>query len=611
MIKRRLGWAIYIAVVLILGALPYVAELPTPEDAIQVREASFTLEGGTALNVSLPHRWTVPEGHVGKGVYDIVFELESLPRKPLYLLIPILKKRLIIEQDDSIIYDSAVRRSWAGPQVLRAALPLLPNEKLRTGRNHLRLTLHGESVVPSYLSALYIGPMETLASHFKMRMFINERLKAMAYSAQILLGIGIFIAYLYRPKDRVFGWLAVLIGLSSVYGANIFAEALPAVMDFYPYVFILTSSVGCLIVIFILTLIGRHPPAILIIAAILMPIFSLALILGDVVTLHTLVQIFSFPVMAFGFLTAAAIAGWATYREKNIEAAFTLGPMLLFSWYMVHDLLMAQGSLPGMVYLAQDVRPLLMAAATIVLMRRLSVSLNDLDKTEEVLQARLTAKENELDAYFTKERERAEQTIVDAERRRLIGDLHDGMSGHLVSIIALSEKEDVVVKDIQGVARAALEDLRMVIYSLDIGGGDLPFALASYRERLVPVLRRLNIQTHWSMAALPGIDGASPGNVLIILRILQEATTNAQKHGAPSNISITGMPGLNGGARLIVENRGGISYVEAKSKSGGGYGVDNMRARAHSLGGSIHLEALTDGARLTLELPPVLAHPDP
>ncbi|MBL4614944.1 MAG: hypothetical protein JKY27_08740 [Magnetovibrio sp.] len=606
MIRQRIGWAAYILIILTLGALPYVFELPTPEGAIQVTKATFTPNGGVAERITLPHRWSSADRTARVGIYEIYFELDAVADAPLYLFIPALKKSLEIELDGTNIFDSSVRHSWSGPLIQATGLALLPTKNLKAGRNHLRLTLYGEAVLPGYLSALYIGDKKTVSPHFKIRVFINERLKAMMFSAQTLMFIGILVAYLYRREERVFGWFSALLGLTMPFGAGLFADLAPAIMDAFPYVFVLGSSVGCVTVLFALSLIGRQEPRFLVLAIVAIPAISLVLFAAGVFTWPQLTMTFSIPILIVGFMSATAITAWGAFYEKRGEAALVLGPLALIASYMVHDMAMARGYIEGIGFIAQDARPLLLAVITVVLMRRLSISLNKLDKNEETLQGRLTTQKAELDAYFTKERKTSERAVLETERRRLVSDLHDGMGGHLVSIIALSDGPNTQPAHIHAVARSALDDLRMVIYSLDISGDDLPFALASYRERLLPVLRSLNIETEWSMAALPEIHGASPGNVLVILRILQEAVTNAKKHGTPRKIRIIGLLGSNGAARLIVENTGGTPLIN--DGANGGYGLNNMRNRAQTLGGVLNIEALSDGARLTLELPLTLPH---
>jgi signal transduction histidine kinase len=231
-------------------------------------------------------------------------------------------------------------------------------------------------------------------------------------------------------------------------------------------------------------------------------------------------------------------------------------------------------------------------------MRRLAISLHRLDDANENLNRRLAAREAELDALYRQERMKAARLIREQERQRLTRDLHDGISGHLVSIIAMAEHAGGEVQPIELAARQALDDLRLVIYSLDLGDRELPLALANFRERLIPQLRRLGVELDWSTAELPEVSGVTPGNALTILRIMQEAITNALKHGPARRIVIRGAAADGGRAAIIVENDGRPFAVERY-----GNGLRNMRQRADQLQGEVALEPLDSGARLLLLLP--------
>ena len=185
------------------------------------------------------------------------------------------------------------------------------------------------------------------------------------------------------------------------------------------------------------------------------------------------------------------------------------------------------------------------------------------------------------------------------ERGRLTRDLHDGISGHLVSIIALSERAES--RPIEQAARDALSDLRLVIYSLDIGEDELPLALANFRERLEPQLHRLDVALDWSMAGLPDVAGVTPGNALAVLRIVQEAITNALKHGPARRIGVRGSATADGRALIAIENDGRPFAADSR-----GRGLDNMRRRAGQLAAILTFEALARGTRVVVVLPPHL-----
>lgn len=114
-------------------------------------------------------------------------------------------------------------------------------------------------------------------------------------------------------------------------------------------------------------------------------------------------------------------------------------------------------------------------------------------------------------------------------------------------------------------------------------------------------MRRLGVALDWSMEKLPDISGVTPGNALSVLRILQEAVTNAIKHGTTKTIRIQGRPDINGAAITI-----GNDAAE-NDDIGSGHGLNNMRRRAEALGGQVQFERDANQATLTLSLPLRLA----
>ncbi|NCC39476.1 MAG: hypothetical protein EOM21_08520 [Gammaproteobacteria bacterium] len=106
-------------------------------------------------------------------------------------------------------------------------------------------------------------------------------------------------------------------------------------------------------------------------------------------------------------------------------------------------------------------------------------------------------------------------TALQQERTRLMRDLHDGLSGQLVSIQSLCEyPEPGVVAQIAEASRAALVDLRLVIASMDDVGDDLGLMLGGFRERLEPQLRAAGIELHWQVRMMPALPGLNPTTTL-------------------------------------------------------------------------------------------------
>jgi signal transduction histidine kinase len=114
----------------------------------------------------------------------------------------------------------------------------------------------------------------------------------------------------------------------------------------------------------------------------------------------------------------------------------------------------------------------------------------------------------------------------------------------------------------------------------------------------MPQLQRAGITLDWATADMPDVSGVTPGNALVVLRILQEAITNAIKHGPATTITVRAAPTPDGQVAISVANDG-----RAFAPGSGGFGLANMRRRARQLNGGLEIKSHDRGVVLTLRLP--------
>ena len=592
----RIGWFVLAALVAVLVTLPLWASLPAPAGALAIVEAEFTSPLGDTETVSLPHRWGRHAGPAADeaGIYRFGFTLEHAPAERLYLFVPILSKRLQIEVNGRDIFDSESRSlPWGASSGVPALVPL-PLDGVSAGHNTVELRLNGGEVLRGHLSKIYLGSDAQLSPNYRVRVFLLEHLPLMMFASQLLLVLGIGILWLYRPREPLFGWLVVLLLASVFYHASALVNLAPGLRPIAPYLYICTSASGPALAGIALVVNGWRVPRALRWSVIGVPALFVLLALGPV-SVQAVILIGCVPLVLLGLFAACVIAACGALRGQS-ESWLVLVPVAMLCWTGVRDLLMALGAIDAQVLLSGYYRSLMLLAIASMLMRRLALSLQRLDGANALLQRRLAEQEAELARLHHEERQEAAQRVREQERRRLTEDLHDGLSGHLVSILALAESERA--SSIEQAAREALDDLRLVIHSLDIGDRDLPLALAGFRERLQRQLKRLGVELDWSLARLPEISGVTPTHALNVLRILQEAITNALKHGPARRIVLRGAAGADGRPLLSVENDG-LPFVAR----GGGAGLDNMRRRAQLLAAEIYFEPLPAGTRMVLVLP--------
>lgn len=588
---RSFGFSLLWALLAFVASVPLWYSLPEPQGTLVLREAVHVDGDAVALQ-------PLPVGRLPPGLplhYRVEFTLDDYDDQ--YLFIPVLSQRVIVNLNGARISDTLDRTSLAGLASGVPALIPLPAALLRE-RNVIDLELESSGRIPAYLSPLYIGDAERLVVHYRLRVFVLEYLKLMAFAAQMMITIVVAVAWIYRPADPLFRWLVILLPLSMVSYLGLLREQLPFVDRFTPYGTMLSSAAAMMLVVIALLVAGRRPPRWLCWTTVALPALSITTALLGLVQPTQLALALNAPLNIVGLLACLGIVAWAAVKHNVTEAWFLVLPVALGFVTALRDLFVVFMVIDGPVFLSLYYRPLMLIGFAMILMRRLGMSLIALDDVNQYLKQRLAEQERVLERMHAEERAQAAQRIRMDERQRLTKDLHDGLSGHLVSIIALSERENA--REIEHSAREALDDLRLVIHSLDIGEDELPLALAGLRERLERQLKRIDIGLSWSVVNLPDIPGLTPTHALNILRILQEAITNAVKHAQARRIAVYGSTDVFGRGVLTIENDGLPFNAPA---AGDGHGLANMRRRVARLGGELIIEPLAHGTRLAVVLP--------
>ena len=191
------------------------------------------------------------------------------------------------------------------------------------------------------------------------------------------------------------------------------------------------------------------------------------------------------------------------------------------------------------------------------------------------------------------------------ERGRLMSDLHDGLGGALVSIIAASESEQFPRSYIYDAARTALNEMRLIVDALDSADGDLRQVLSSWQARnalrMEPFAIALEVDFQSSGRQDPTI---GTGSLVNFLRILDELATNACKHSGGTRVCVT----ISSVADDHGQNRCYVTFTD----DGHGFptvvpqgrGMAALQQRAQAIGANITIIATRVGTMVTLLIPP-------
>ena len=188
------------------------------------------------------------------------------------------------------------------------------------------------------------------------------------------------------------------------------------------------------------------------------------------------------------------------------------------------------------------------------------------------------------------------------ERERITREMHDGLGGQLVSTIAMLERGRSTPSEIAEALRRALDDMRIVIDSLDPATTDLTTSLGKLRARLESLLRRSGMVLRWRVENGSDLDEFPPEQSLHLLRIIQEAVTNVIMHAKASEVGIDIRVEVSGDDVLVVEIRDdGCGFRPDAVR--GGRGISNMMSRAEALSGELRFESGDSGTRIELRVP--------
>ena len=193
-------------------------------------------------------------------------------------------------------------------------------------------------------------------------------------------------------------------------------------------------------------------------------------------------------------------------------------------------------------------------------------------------------------------------TLAD-ERERMMRDMHDGIGSQLITTLDAVERGGYGPNDVVAMLRGCIDDLRLMIDSLEPGEESLQVALANLRYRLEPRLAEAGLSLDWQMHK--GIGLSSPGSVLQVLRIGQEGITNALKHAGATQLRVCAKP-EDDWLLLEVEDDGrGMPSPShhASTPTRAHRGLENMQVRAQQLGGFLEIASNGHGTLLRLRVP--------
>ncbi|MGX5695275.1 sensor histidine kinase [Agromyces soli] len=212
----------------------------------------------------------------------------------------------------------------------------------------------------------------------------------------------------------------------------------------------------------------------------------------------------------------------------------------------------------------------------------------------------------------TRERELAEyRYVVEQERNRIARDMHDVVAHSLAVVIAQADGARFAARTrpeaavdalgtIAGVARGALGDVRMLLAELRHDETDTPQPVLDDLDELLAQFRAAGLEVKTS--ELGERVELGTGHQIAVYRIVQEALTNALRHGDAAEPARLGFEWDAAGVTVSIENATRPD-AEPLAARGARHGIPGMRERAQLTGGTLAIDTAGDRFRVTARIP--------
>jgi signal transduction histidine kinase len=488
---------------------------------------------------------------------------------------------------------------------VRPAMFTLPPQLLRPGANTLQVDLatHDSSL---HVAAILVGPQARLRANYERQHFWQITMAQVGLdfallNAAILIGI-----FALRRHE----WRYLLMGLTALGWANVcFAYLLPPMPAWlYPYWhFVRLLGIGgvaglCGMVLWLETE-PRHAGFgwLCLAWAAVGPLIYLADFWWRGSTDSTLTKAWwGLPLLGLAVYPMTRLArrlarAWDWRRGVYLLAA--LAGVLAGGADLV---LSSTGrELFGPVgYSAQATSPLWFTAMVAVLVKDFGDFLLDQRRQNEHMASRLAEQQAVLTQLHAVDQQRERERATLQERQRIMQDMHDGLGSQLVSALALAERGALDARQTTELLRECIDDLRLAIDSLAVSGDAFAVAAGNLRHRMQPRLQAAGIALDWDHVGLDEPQAVPPSKSLPLLRILQEALSNALRHSGATAIRVQLAFGEQGLSIRVDDNGRGFDPQRVRW----GKGVRSMEKRCRAIGAQLRVQG-DQGTRVSVRLP--------
>lgn len=203
------------------------------------------------------------------------------------------------------------------------------------------------------------------------------------------------------------------------------------------------------------------------------------------------------------------------------------------------------------------------------------------------------------------------------EREHLARDLHDGV-GQVLGFVSLQaqairkrvadgeiERANAMLARLAEVVQQAHGDVRDLILALKTAPPEGKWSLsANLAELLGDFQRQYGVRIDLENGAVQAPDLLDPGCGVQVMRVVQEALSNARRHGGAEKVRVR-VEGAGNRVRITIEDDGaGFDFGRVTVNPARQFGLSIMRERMAEIGGTLEVDSSPGrGTRVTVEAP--------
>lgn len=452
------------------------------------------------------------------------------------------------------------------------------------------------------VSRIWVGPRDVLEKRWLWRVRMQTGLPQAVSLTLVVLGAFALTLWLRRPDEAIYGLFALAAAAWMVRNLHYYVSlpVSPVAQDWFWWA--THASMAWVMVtalLFALRFARRRSKRLeraLVGGVVFVSVVSMPLWLRhvDMVVLQYGVTA---VVAGVGTVWLALLAWRERHPELKLMALALIGALLIGG----HDLAVLAGwAWPEHFFWMPFGTLAVMLSFLHAVQRRYVGAVEQVQAENSQLQEDLDEQISVLQVQNAQLREAERQQALLLERQRIMADMHDGLGSSLLSALVAVEQGNMSHDKVVEVLRECVDDLRLVIDSLEPVGHDLVSLLATMRYRLGKRLQTGGLKLDWDVQDLPPLAWLEPPDALHVLRLMQEALNNVLKHAQASRV------------RMVTRHHG--SYVEIRVEDDGagfdlqtiqhGRGLKSQIKRAQRLGGKLRIDSTPGmGTRLSLRLP--------